>query len=306
MGESELHEEILSLKAEILRLRKSLSKLTPPLSILLRRRGFRIYRKEPSDDLLLPPKRSLDGYYKLLHKYSFRLFLRDAIKHQDGFSLKDVARYAAEDVTSGYIDHLLKIGLITKSQDSYLIRNRPVKSFGPTLEWFLCEILKREFGMEAVWGIKLKGSAIGGDCDLLAKVDGSILYMEIKSSPPKQIYSNEISAFLARISELNPLISIFFMDTELRMKDKIVPMFEEELKKKMDVPPPVVRLEKELFRAGDNIFIINSNSSIVDNIESVLKAYFQGSRLEDIRCPDFVKDLSIKENSEKKEEERKR
>ena len=74
---------------------------------------------------------------------------------------------------------------------------------------------------------------MGGDYDLIAKVDGSILYMEIKSSPPKQIYQNEISAFFDRVADLSPEISIFFVDTELRMKDKIVLMFEEELKKEI-------------------------------------------------------------------------
>ena len=65
------------------------------------------------------------------------------------------------------------------------------------------------------------------------------------------------------------------MDTELRMKDKIVPMFEEELMRRSSGRTDVQRIEKELFQAGDRIFITNSKDSIVRNIETVLNRYFR-------------------------------
>jgi hypothetical protein len=76
------------------------------------------------------------------------------------------------------------------------------------------------------------------------------------------------------------------MDTELRMKDKIVPMFEEELARRplaeitrffgsADKPPAVLRIEKELFHAGGKIIIINAKDSIVRNIEKVLSFHFR-------------------------------
>lgn len=288
MGERELKQEILILKTEIRRLRKSLKELSQPLSVLLRRRGFRVYKKEPMEDLLLPQERFLSEYYRSLHKYSFRLFLRDVIKHQQLFALKDVTRYATREVTKRYVDYLLRIGLIKKTDDFYRLAKQPVQSFGPTLEWFLSETFKREFSAESTWGIKFKRPEVGGDYDLIAKIDGLILYMEIKSSPPKQIYANEIAAFLDRVSDLLPDIAVFFMDTELRMKDKIVPMFEDELKKMSpdrashlfrllmgSELPRVRRIEKELFHIENKIFIINAKDSIVNNLEKVLIRYFR-------------------------------
>jgi hypothetical protein len=71
------------------------------------------------------------------------------------------------------------------------------------------------------------------------------------------------------------------MDTELRMKDKIVPMFEEELKKRYENPPEVRRMEKELFEVsaqgtkGPPMFIINAKDSVVANIEKVLALHFR-------------------------------
>ena len=94
--------------------------------------------------------------------------------------------------------------------------------------------------------------------------------MEIKSSPPKQIYDKEITAFLNRVDDLMPEVSIFFVDTELRMKDKIVPMFEAELKRRYKKMAGVERITKELFHINKKIFIINSKESISANIGTVL------------------------------------
>jgi hypothetical protein len=65
------------------------------------------------------------------------------------------------------------------------------------------------------------------------------------------------------------------MDTELRMKDKLVPMFEKELQKRYDEPPEVLRMERELFRIQDRIFIINAKESLVQNIEKVVSWFFK-------------------------------
>ena len=275
MAENKFPDEIHYLRDEIKRLRKSLSELTPSLDVFLKRRGFRIYRKEPSDDLLLPKKEFQINYYEMMKKYSFRLFLREVIKHQSFFKLENVTRYATAEVTKDYLEYMRKIDLVEKFSDGYKLSLGHIKSFGETLEWFLSETFKIEFAAEAIWGIKFKRPKVGGDYDLIAKVNGAILYMEIKSSPPKQIYQKEITAFFDRLSDLLPEIGIFFVDTELRMKDKLVPMFEEDLKMKHVNPPRIMRMEKELFQIEDKIFIINAKDSIAANIEKVLSWYFR-------------------------------
>jgi hypothetical protein len=268
-------DDTKSLHEEIKRLRKSLSELTPSLEVLLKRRGFRIYKKEPSEDLLLPDSRFAGSFYEMMKKYSFRLFLRDVIKHQKFFRLENVTRYATSAVTHDYLEYITDIGLVEKVSDGFKLSRTPIKSFGETLEWFVSEVFHKEFATESIWGIRFKRPGVGGDYDLISKVDGIILYMEIKSSPPKQIYQNEISAFFDRVNDLLPEISMFFVDTELRMKDKIVLMFEEELKKRYPEPPKVTRMEKELFQILDKIFIINAKDSIAANIEKVLSRYFR-------------------------------
>jgi len=263
--------EIKRLKEEIKRLRKTLHSCTPDLRTLLMRKGFYIYKKEPVDDLLLPVKASTNHqFYEKLKKYSFRLFLRDVIKHQPLFTLKEVTRYATKEVTEEYIKYLVRIGLALPEGIAYRLQRGPIKSFGETLEWFMAKLLEKEFGAEVIWGVKFKRPKVGGDYDIIAKIDSSMLYMEIKSSPPKQIYDKEITAFLDRVIDLSPDVSIFFLDTELRMKDKIVPMFEAELKRRYKKQIPVERVEKELFHINKKVFIINSKESIEANVRTVL------------------------------------
>jgi hypothetical protein len=275
LSDDKTFEELAYLREEVKRLRASLNLLTPRIDILLKRRGFTVYKKEPSEDRLIPSKKYLHTYFQMLHKYSFRLFLRDVIKHQRLFTLEQVTRYATPGVTKDYLDYLISIKLIKKRTDAYALTKGPVKSFGVTLEWYIAEVFKRELGSEAVWGVKFKRPEVGGDYDVIAKVDGALLYMEVKSSPPKQIYDSEIAAFLDRVDDLSPEIAVFFMDTELRMKDKIVPMFEAELARRHSSPPEVTRMERELFQIQNRVFIINSKEDIVRNLEKVLYQYYK-------------------------------
>jgi hypothetical protein len=135
--------------------------------------------------------------------------------------------------------------------------------------------MKRDFQAEAIWWIKFKRPGVGGDYDLISKIDSSIIYMEIKSSPPKQIYDREIAAFFDRVEGLYPEIAVFFVDTELRMKDKIVPMFEAEMLRRHKEAKSVERLKRELFHIDNRIFIINAKPDISANIVEVLRAFWR-------------------------------
>jgi hypothetical protein len=271
-------EELAFLRDEVKRLRRELDRLTPSLEMLLKRRGFQAYKKEPANDLLVPEEPFRDSFYELLKKYSFRLFLRDVIKHQDRFTPEQVTRYSTARVIRSYLGYLRDIRLITEGAAGYVLSRRPVTSFGPTLEWYVAELLKREFGAEALWGVKFRRPRVGGDYDVLAKLDGALLYIEVKSSPPKQVMTSEVAAFLDRVDDLAPELAVFLMDTELRMKDKLVPMFEQELAKRSSEPPPVLRLERELFHVLERIFIVNAKESISRNIGTVVARYVQGRR----------------------------
>jgi len=61
------------------------------------------------------------------------------------------------------------------------------------------------------------------------------------------------------------------------MKDKMVPMFEDELLLRYPNPPKITRMEKELFSIENKIFIMNAAGSIRGNIEKILIEYFNPS-----------------------------
>ncbi|UCG78536.1 MAG: hypothetical protein JSV21_01500 [Nitrospirota bacterium] len=274
---SDKDREIEELKREISRLVKELSRLSPQLSSLLKMRGYHMYKTEPPEPPILPGDRFVGQYYDLLKHYSFRLFLRDVIRKKEGFSIKDVSRFTDEIKAKEYTDELLRLGIAGDNEGLFRLNQQEARSFGPTLEWFVAEVLHREYGIEAKWGLRFKRANVGGDYDVIAKMGTAVMYIEVKSSPPKQVYQSEISAFFKRIDDLFPEIAVFLMDTELRMKDKIVPMFEEELSERAS-DEEVVRMEKELFQISNRIFIINSKGGIDRNIEKVLRWYFLYNR----------------------------
>jgi len=190
------------------------------------------------------------------------------------------ACYCSEEVARGYCDLLCKMGIIKKNRNGgYQTRVSPLYSFGPTLEWFVAEMFKREFASPALYGVSIKETLSGGDFDVIASWNRRLVYVEVKSSPPRGIEQNEIVTFFSRIDELLPEVAILFNDTQLRMKDKLVVMFEEELKRrygeKSKTLHPVNRLVDELFHVRNRIFIINSKKDIFENFSICLGHYLR-------------------------------
>jgi hypothetical protein len=253
---------------------------------MLERRGLKIFSKNPPDSLLFPtdfPTGHKLRFYHLLKRYSFRLFARDLIRTGDSFEPSVLTHYCSEAAVKRYLGILLKLGIIeTEAENSYRLLAAPISSFGGTLEWFLAEIFKREFLSPALYGVRFKGSSFGGDYDVIALFERNLIYTEVKSSPPRGIELNEIQAFIGRINDLLPHMAIFFVDTELRMKDKVVPMFEEAIKdicgKKRGGGYSLVRLYQETFHLGNRLFIVNSKKDVATNLRRCLRHYLKFSQ----------------------------
>ena len=78
-------------------------------------------------------------------------------------------------------------------------------------------------------------------------------------------------------------MAFLFNDTQLRMKDKLVVMFEEELERRYGRESktlyPVERLIEELFHVQNRIFIVNSKKDVVENFQICLKHYLRYGNL---------------------------
>ena len=286
----EILREIQSLKKKVQRLSKEIESIKTvsledpsPVERMLRMRGIQVFRKNPTDRLFFPPDLLpfyKTRFYEMMKKYSLRLVLRDMIKQQDRFRIQDLTHYCSSNVAQGYCDLLCETGAIIKSgKGRYRTHVSPLCSFGPTLEWFIAEMFKREFASPAIYGVNVKKTPSGGDYDVIASWNRRLVYVEVKSSPPKGVESSEVSAFFSRIEDLLPEVAILFNDTQLRMKDKLVVMFEEELERRHGPESkslyPVERLIEELFHVQHRIFIVNSKKDVVENFQICLKHYLQ-------------------------------
>jgi len=286
----EVLREIQSLKKKVQQLSREIESIkaasledSSSVEGMLRMRGIHVFRKNPTDRLFFPAD-LLPSYkarfYEMMKRYSFRLVLRDMIKHQDRFRIQDLTHYCSSEVAQGYCNLLCEMGILSKSgRGGYRTRVSPLYSFGPTLEWFIAEVFKREFASPAIHGVSVKNIPSGGDYDVIASWNRRLVYVEVKSSPPRGVESSEVSTFFSRIEDLLPEVAILFNDTQLRMKDKLVVMFEEELERRYGqgsmTLSPVERLIEELFHVQHRIFIANSKKDIVGNFQICLKDYLR-------------------------------
>jgi hypothetical protein len=290
MESKEILREVRSLKAKISRLSKELQAvketvLQDPSSVdkNLLMRGIKVFRKNPSGRLIFPPGLSpafRTRFYEAMKRYSFRLVLRDVIKHQDGLRVQDLTRYSSAEVARRYCDLLLELGIIRrKGKNRFRTSVSPLPSFGATLEWFIAEMFQREFASPAIYGVSVKQTHAGGDYDVIASWNRRVAYVETKSSPPRGVELNEITAFFSRIDDLLPDVAFLFNDTQLRMKDKLVVLFEDELRRRYGegsgIQYPVERLLGELFHVGHRIFIVNSKKDVAGNFSLCLRDYLR-------------------------------
>ena len=281
-----LRKKVRSLTQEIESARTASREDPSPVERMLKMRGITVFRKNSTDRLFFPQKLSpfyKNRFYQMMKKYSFRLVLRDMIKYQDGFRIQDLTHYCAPRVVQGYCHLLCEMGAILKDgRGKYRTCVSPLYSFGSTLEWFIAEVFKREFASPAIYGVSVKKTPSGGDYDVIASWNQRLVYVEVKSSPPKGVELNEISSFFSRMDDLLPEVGILFNDTQLRMRDKLVVMFEEELEERYGRESkalyPVERLIGELFHIQNHLFIVNSKKDVVENFRYCLKHYLRYTR----------------------------
>jgi hypothetical protein len=178
-------------------------------------------------------------------------------------------------VAAGYLRFLTRTRLVKAAGGGkYRLGIAGVTSFGQTLEWYIAELLTREFGCEATFGIRIPQAWPGGDYDVLACAEGELIYVETKSAPPRQIVQGEVGAFLERIDTVRPDLALFLVDTQLRMRDKLVPFFRAEIRR-LRLKWPATRVEREIWRVGPDVYLLNSGPDLTRNLRVCLAAHFR-------------------------------
>jgi hypothetical protein len=235
---------------------------------MLVRRGFRPTKARP--DVPFPENLEPETAQRLseqLGHYAFRLFLRGAIQKAEGFAPAEATQYLERAQAKACAESLLGLGLAERLPRGRYRLLWPAKSFGGTLEWYVARELNRRFGFDVVTGVRLHARGVGGDLDVVAAAEGKLAYLELKSSPPKNLSVREVAAFFDRVRLLRADLTLFVVDTALRLSDKVLPMLVAELEhRRGETKLAPRRLERELWALTPHLYAVNSRPDLMANI----------------------------------------
>ncbi len=289
----QLEKKIGDLEQEVNKLRQEVHTLSSqviqnhPVEKLLWQHGFPLISHGEHSQLLFSSNilpAGLTVFYDLMRRYSFRLFARDLIQFPEGSDLSPLSRYCSPKTVRYYLKLLDDLGIVLYADGNYRLLKR-VPSFGPTLEWFVSEIFRREFLSPALFNVRLQNTRFGGDYDVISVIAGFLVYVEVKSSPPRGVEQPAIDAFLARILDLEPHIAVLLVDTELRMRDKLVPLLADGLTKGKRSGPDwtILRLSGEIFHLRHSVYLTNSRKGIYSNLRTCFRDFLLWNRKGAIR-----------------------
>jgi hypothetical protein len=244
---------------------------------MLRRRGF--HPKPWSPDLPFPPQFDESHRERLalrLDHYAFRLFLRGAIQHASGFRPSEATRYVDSPTARSMAEELVALGLaVPRGRHRYRLLHPP-RSFGGTLEWYLARALAARLGFDTATGLRFGAPGVGGDLDVVAAAEGRLLYLEAKSSPPRQISEEEVAAFFDRLGALRPDLALFVVDTALRLGDKVVPMLAGELTRRVGRPVAPLRVAREVWSLTPRLLVVGAKGDLGANVAAAVASGLRG------------------------------
>jgi hypothetical protein len=239
---------------------------------MLARRGLRPTKSR----LDVPFRENLDEetverLTELLGHYPFRLFLRGAILHPEGFAPQETTQYLKPAQSRTYAESLVTLGLAERmSRGRYRLLSA-AKSFGGTLECYVARELRRRLGFDVAAGVRFHARGVGGDLDVVAAAEGKLAYLELKSSPPKNLEVREVVAFFDRVQMLRPDVTLFVVDTALRLSDKVLPMLVAELEQRRGGTTVVPRrIERELWALTPHLYAVNGKVDLMANVGRAL------------------------------------
>jgi hypothetical protein len=240
---------------------------------MLARRGLRPERSK--EDLPFPRRldeQTADGLARWLGHYAFRLFLRGALQKSESFLPSSTNRYLTKSQSTNYAEVLVALGLAEKvTRNRYRMR-WAARSFGGTLEWYVGRELEQRYGFDVATRVRLHVRGGGGDLDVVAAAEGKLVYVELKSSPPKNLSDRETTAFWDRLDLLRPDVSLFVVDTALRLSDKVLPMHLRELERRGYGPCRPKQIRTQLWALTPHVYAVNGSRDLMANIGKAIAA----------------------------------
>jgi hypothetical protein len=234
---------------------------------MLRRRGFfttpgKMRLPFPTD---LEEARATELAERLSH-YAFRLFLRGALQAGPAFDAEEATRYLAGAQAHAMAQALVDLELAVPLGGTRYRLLHPVHSFGGTLEWYVAHELRWRLGFDVALNRKVHAPGVGGDLDVVAAAEGKLIQLELKSSPPKHLTIEGVSAFFDRVHALRPDLALFVVDTALRLGDRVVPMLEAVHRQRRRDALPARRVERGVWALGAHLYAVNARADLMANV----------------------------------------
>ncbi len=251
------------------------------IETVLKWRGLSLKNLAGTDKVILPaPENSeqISAYLRLLAHYSFRLLLQDILKYGPELTDEALTRYAAKKRVRFFLDFLEQCKIVRREgEGKYHFLPEGISSFGPTLQWYVAEVLQRDFAASCLCNAQIADLPEGGDYDVLAALGPLLLFIETKASPPKNIHQPSVDAFIRRKQAIGADLAIFFVDTHLRMEDKINKMIKWALDKaegnSVDSHQPI-RIDRGIFAAVQSTYVMNSKPRIHQNLRTIIQHFW--------------------------------
>lgn len=248
-----------------------------PLFRFLTQRGLSICQAEPYHKTIhyhIDNPKDRAEFNRHFASYSYRIFVRDLISIREGIDQSSFGVFLEKDHIEKYLRISEALSLLNKTRKgTYSFSPGHVTDMGDTFEYHVAHMLG-EMGYDVTWGVKFEGISSGGDFDILGLAAGKLFYIETKTSPPKHVEGAEISNFIERYIALKPDFGILLNDTHLRMKDKLVPLIEEDVENRTGVKVPMERLDREIFSLGGRVYLTNTKRDIGVNLRACVNDYF--------------------------------
>ncbi len=262
------------------------------LETTLRRRGHLPIERGIITDTLVPFEAGYNElpwdrqrYLDLFGKASFRKVVRKLIAGRNQpvpiAQLQAIAGIAAED----YINLLGLLGVAERLTDSVRLSSH-VDNIGPTLEWYVAQICRRELHGSAEWSVKLEGLPTGGDYDVLAWLDPLLMYVETKSAAPAEVTESQLKNFLQRTEELAPDLAVLLVDTSddlADLRERLLQAMLPVMRKASRIEDPNLRPDRPFIRSQEDfpgisfgyrrIYVTNSKPAILTQLRRCLQHY---------------------------------
>ncbi len=246
----------------------------------LRIRGYFITESCSLNRVILPKRKDdeiYEKYYQLLFYYRFRRLLSDLIqvKNSGIINLELLLTKWKWEEISEYFEFLISSGILEKIEDKFYFTFYNLDNFGETLEWFVAQILKKEFSIPTLWGVKLLDISRGGDFDVLGLIESYLLYIECKTSPPNNVRLRDLWEFLRRREVLGSQLTIFLIDTTLKVEKNIIDNIKLLLDRRFSPnrKNEVIKEKEGIYFFSPNLFILQSKGDFIVNFQYIFRRF---------------------------------